>query len=306
MSARIDFTLRAQDETELCCYEWPAQNARAAVVIVHGMAEHAARYGRFAQALNAEGVAVVSMDLRGHGATASGTVKGWFAKKGGWKLVLGGHPAVDAPDAGKIRRPAVHTLRAFDGLDLRARGAVHIRGSVPRGDPFRRHGGRARPEEHRAGDRWRRERAAGRRQTLGSAGQPDVRRVQQAFQAAAHALRLAEPRHEGSRQIRARRELRVRLHGLDVRGHQPRAAGNPEEAPTWQRCRRTCRYSSSPARRIPWAGFGMAAAFLEKQYKAAGLDAAAKVYEGDRHELLNETNRDEVTKDLMDFIGSHI
>jgi alpha-beta hydrolase superfamily lysophospholipase len=38
-------------------------------------------------------------------------------------------------------------------------------------------------------------------------------------------------------------------------------------------------------------------------YRAAGLiDVTFRSYEGGRHELLNETNRDEVTEDLLDWI----
>jgi alpha-beta hydrolase superfamily lysophospholipase len=56
----------------------------------------------------------------------------------------------------------------------------------------------------------------------------------------------------------------------------------------------------------PVGSYGKAATFLEKQYKAAGLDVAVKLYSNARHELLNETNRDEVTKDLLEFVNAHI
>ena len=37
-------------------------------------------------------------------------------------------------------------------------------------------------------------------------------------------------------------------------------------------------------------------------YEAAGLDVTFRVYPGGRHEMLNETNRDEVTADLLDWL----
>ena len=37
-------------------------------------------------------------------------------------------------------------------------------------------------------------------------------------------------------------------------------------------------------------------------YRAAGLDVTLKVYEGGRHEMLNETNRDEVVADLLAWL----
>jgi len=48
---------------------WPADNARAAVLIVHGIAEHCGRYEHVARQLNANGISVVGYDQRGHGAS---------------------------------------------------------------------------------------------------------------------------------------------------------------------------------------------------------------------------------------------
>lgn len=60
------------------------------VHIAHGMAEHSARYARLAQALTAAGWAVQAADHRGHGKTAARHgQKGLFAKEDGWKLALG-------------------------------------------------------------------------------------------------------------------------------------------------------------------------------------------------------------------------
>ena len=65
------FTLAADDGTEVFVYRWlPADDSKAVVQIVHGMAEHAGRYGRLAEALNRAGYAVYAGDLRGHGRTA--------------------------------------------------------------------------------------------------------------------------------------------------------------------------------------------------------------------------------------------
>jgi alpha-beta hydrolase superfamily lysophospholipase len=41
---------------------------------------------------------------------------------------------------------------------------------------------------------------------------------------------------------------------------------------------------------------------LVDAYKVAGLDVTLKVYPGGRHEMLNETNRDEVIADLRAWL----
>lgn len=66
---------------------WTPEGApRCIVHIVHGMAEHIDRYERLALFLNAQGVAAAGINLAGHGAEAG--VLGFFAKNDGWNMVL--------------------------------------------------------------------------------------------------------------------------------------------------------------------------------------------------------------------------
>lgn len=55
------------DGRRLCLHDWPLPGARAGVLLVHGLGEHAGRYGALAAWLNARGYAVRSYDQRGHG-----------------------------------------------------------------------------------------------------------------------------------------------------------------------------------------------------------------------------------------------
>lgn len=59
--------LNLADGRRLCVHDWPQANARAGVLIVHGLGEHAARYAALAAWFNAHGYAVRSYDQRGHG-----------------------------------------------------------------------------------------------------------------------------------------------------------------------------------------------------------------------------------------------
>ena len=60
----------------------PDQPVRAIVLIAHGMAEHIARYDRTAKKLAKEGYLVCGYNHLGHGKEAP--VKGYFAQKDGW------------------------------------------------------------------------------------------------------------------------------------------------------------------------------------------------------------------------------
>ncbi|MBN2820303.1 MAG: alpha/beta hydrolase, partial [Bacteroidales bacterium] len=66
------------DGQELFAQCWDAgENAKAGILLVHGIGEHSSRYDKWANYLNREGFSVLSFDLRGHGKTPG--QKGTFA-----------------------------------------------------------------------------------------------------------------------------------------------------------------------------------------------------------------------------------
>lgn len=108
MGARQDFTPVA-DGTPVATWTWLPRGApRALVQIAHGAAEHAQRYDRFARFLTGHGYAVAASDHRGHGATAAYTGGFGVAGADGWRAVVG---------------------------DLRAVGD-RVRAELPRGTPY--------------------------------------------------------------------------------------------------------------------------------------------------------------------------
>jgi alpha-beta hydrolase superfamily lysophospholipase len=81
------FTLAAPDGTQVFVNRWLPESAPKAVVqLAHGMAEHSSRYARFAERLTAGGYAVYASDHRGHGQT-KGT-RGYFGEQEGWQAVI--------------------------------------------------------------------------------------------------------------------------------------------------------------------------------------------------------------------------
>lgn len=68
-------------------FAWERPGPKAVVVIAHGAAEHSLRYGRFARALNAAGFDVWSLDHRGHGESPGAEGLGDFGA-GGWDALV--------------------------------------------------------------------------------------------------------------------------------------------------------------------------------------------------------------------------
>lgn len=59
------------DDLSLSGFHWDTGSPIAAMSLVHGFGEHCGRYEKLAEHLNSKGIAVVGVDLRGHGTTDS-------------------------------------------------------------------------------------------------------------------------------------------------------------------------------------------------------------------------------------------
>lgn len=90
MSFETDRQLRTITGAELAYHHEEARTKpRGIVIICHGLAEHARRYRRFAEALADAGYHVFAHDHRGHGrTTAVDAPPGRFARRNGWQLVI--------------------------------------------------------------------------------------------------------------------------------------------------------------------------------------------------------------------------
>lgn len=85
---RSTLTFVGVDGVEIDAYRWvPDGEPTAVVQIAHGMAEHAARYERFATALTGAGYAVYAEDHRGHGRTSERTGMGYLSDADGFDTV---------------------------------------------------------------------------------------------------------------------------------------------------------------------------------------------------------------------------
>ncbi len=88
---RIELTLTAEDKIRLLGWRCipDLKPPRACILILHGMAEHIQRYETFSEFLCEKGYAVYGFDLRGHGRTGDmAAASGILAAENGWDRTL--------------------------------------------------------------------------------------------------------------------------------------------------------------------------------------------------------------------------
>lgn len=120
------FELEGGDGAVFFAQSWlPGGEPRAVVQIAHGMAEHSTRYERFATFLTERGYAVYADDHRGHGKTVTDADLGW-AGLDGWNgivsdiITLGAHAEKQHP--GLERCLFGHSMGSFATLGVMLRG----------------------------------------------------------------------------------------------------------------------------------------------------------------------------------------
>jgi alpha-beta hydrolase superfamily lysophospholipase len=300
-----DFTLPRGDE-RVFVYRWLPDTGgpRAVVQVSHGMAEHAGRYARFASALTAKGVAVYAHDHRGHGRTAGDpSRRGFFAHRDGWRVVLDDLYAVTQ----RIGEDHPHVPRVLFGHSMgsfMAQQAMFERPSLWCGvalsastsgvaNPLAPVGRLlARLERLRVGPT-----RPSKLLTKLSFGA-----FNQAFEPARTPYDwLSRDPGEVDRYIAdpwcgfdVSTQLWIDLlDALPALADPARLARIPKDLPVY-----LLSGSSDPVTG-PVKGLQK----LSDAYQSAGLrDVTWKLYEGARHELLNETNRDDVTADFLAWL----
>jgi alpha-beta hydrolase superfamily lysophospholipase len=83
-------TIKSHDEKEIVVINWVRESTplKAIVLVVHGLAEHAFRYKQFAQQATKSGYLVIAPDLRGHGKTARKASELGVIDSNGWNLIV--------------------------------------------------------------------------------------------------------------------------------------------------------------------------------------------------------------------------
>ena len=304
--AMTEFYLDSHGKGKLHCCKWtPTQMPKAVVQIVHGIAEYAERYDAFARFLNAHGIAVVAEDHMGHGKSVGNDLPlGYFY--GGWLAAVA--DSYSLMKKTMTEYPGIpyilfgHSMGSFIARNYICRYGTGIDAAVIMGTGMQP--------------------GAVLRAALILAG------VQKLFYGSRHVSKLIDKMAFGGYGSKianprtpwdwlSRDEERVdryiadpmcgftftvngfgALFTLVSRLHsQENLKAVPKDLPVFM--------VSGDADPVGDYGKGVRRAY--DSLVAAGLkDISLKLYEGARHELLNETNRAEVMEDILKWVQSKV
>lgn len=279
---RSTFTSSA-DDLELATYEWDVADPRGIVQVAHGLAEHSERYDRFARALNDAGLSVRAADHRGHGASIAGTPGDFGAA--GFEGLIADVAAYGASLAGDLPLFLfAHSMGSFAAQSVLLTHAQQYAGVILSGST--------------ALDLL----AAGLAQAEGPVG---LEAFNTGFVHRTGYEWLSRDEEEVDRYVADP------LCGFDLPDETVPAlfgaAGTLADPGALAGIRSDLPLLVTSGSDDPLAGGGQLVEALGQRYRDAGLvDVTVKLYDGARHEILNETNRDEITSDVVAWLESHL
>lgn len=306
----------ASDGTEIAVHRWLPDTAprlsadtapKAIVQISHGMAEYAMRYDRFARDLVSHGYAVYAADHRGHGQTAGTLAKlGWLADKNGFERVMDDQAEISRMIEGRHPGAGIilfgHSFGSFVAQMYIERHGELLRGCVLSGtrgpDPALVFGGRAMA-----------------RLVAALVGKKTRSPFLTKLSFGACSARIPEAQSPNAWLSRDVEEVekydaspwsgftctagfyRDMLDGLSAI-HAPKAFTSiPKELPVL----------IVSGTEDPIGKYGQTVRRLYDAYLKNGMDSVRLLFnEGGRHESLNETNRDEITAKIIDWMDDTI
>jgi len=302
------FTMRDPQGYEVFVYKWAPEAGKpvkAVVQIVHGAAEHALRYKRFGEFLNAAGYVVYADDHRGHGKTAGSLDKAGIAGEGGWNGMLNDLKLIN--ECIRDEHPGLpvflfgHSMGSFMAQQYIQQWGKELAGVVLSGT------------SGSLGENLPETIAAVEQETAANGRNAPSAAFGAMFAGFAAPFPPVRTGFEWLSRDEAERQIYVDdpwcgfafsngLVGDMLRGNIKTWAPESE-----QRIPKDLPVLMVSGALDPVGGFGAGVNLLASRYQALEIkDLEVRLYPEARHELLNETNRDEVQKDLLAWLEKHI
>lgn len=288
---------------EIFSRSWVGEAPKAVLVIAHGMSEHSARYDGFASFLAERGWAVYMNDHAGHGRSA--LVKGHFADENGWESVVKDLNAL--MDEGEREHPGLplflmgHSMGSFLSRSFLIRYGNRLSGCVLCGTMGKNPG-------------------VGPGYLLASLqcrvkGKKSRGRFIDKLAFGSYNQRIDKPVNKFA--WLSANEENCRAYEADpLCGFEFTAAGYRDlftglrevSSPKWaQAVPKDLPIYLVAGTDDPVGNYGEGPKWVAEQLKAAGVKSVGlKLYPGMRHEILNETDREQVWNDISAWLEARL
>lgn len=268
---------------------------KGAVLIAHGMAEHSARYGDFAKYLNMAGYIVVADDERGHGLTAE--KKGVVDGDGFYQTVEDKHMLVEyiASEYGLKTFLFGHSYGSFISQAFLEAYSRKIIGATLCGTTYIKNPQTAVGLITAALQKsW-----FGADKPAKFIAKMSFGEYEKKFAEKTPGCWLSRDRHEVAKYQEDPFCGQIMSLGFYHSFFRHANALYGEAAAS---IRKDIPIMIAAGGSDPVSAFAKGAKKLYNFYSELGLDVTIKIYDGARHELLNETNKTEVYSDVLEFI----
>ena len=302
MPASAVWTIDSPHRAGISVSVWlPEGKPRAVIQLFHGMAEHIARYDRTALDLARRGYAVAGHNHQGHGPETVKEKLGFFYEKNGWiNIMEDGYAVTQAIKKQLPGLPVVllgHSMGSFLAREYVLRYGSDLAGLIL------------------SGTGWFPPALCVAARTAASLVNPfkPAQSVDKlAFSGNNKAFEPARTLFDWLSRDKANvdryiadpycgfvftgRAFRDFFEGLQQLTRLQRLEAMPKKLPVY--------FMSGD--RDPVGQMGKGVLEVAAQFRKAGMaDVSVHLYDGARHELFNETNRDEVIRELADWLDKH-
>jgi alpha-beta hydrolase superfamily lysophospholipase len=284
---REDFSFNSEDGIEIAYYRWRAPAKAAGIVqIAHGMGEHSFRYTHVAEFLNQNGFHVYANDHRGHGRSAKGRESLGDFGSGGWNgLVADMVTLTRLARTREGRLPVIllgHSMGSFAAQNYVLDNSALIAGLVLSGS------------------------AAVDKLAIDPSQEADLTAFNRGFEPARtqHDWLSRDPAA-----VDAYEADPLCGFGINKTSMQTMAASAPRliDPSALAQIRKDLPIYIFAGDKDPINHNLEWLKPVAERYRAAGIaNVSEKYYPGGRHEMLNETNRDEVMRDLVSWLQKTI